>query len=90
MDSALKYGGHRTISSKSGLTGQSAKQLADAYTAATKRPWTQPIGFVHALFEVAVDVLKRSKAIDPKSILDAITIDRLQVDRGTRDWSGQQ
>ena len=58
---------------KSGLTGQSAKQLADSYTAATKRPWTQPIGFVHALFEVAVDVLKRSKAIDPKSILDAIT-----------------
>ena len=35
---------------KSGLTGHSAEQLAEAYTAATKRPWTQPIGFVHALF----------------------------------------
>jgi branched-chain amino acid transport system substrate-binding protein len=28
---------------KSGLTGQSAQQLTDAYTDATKRPWTQPI-----------------------------------------------
>ena len=41
---------------KSGLTGQSCKQLADAYVAATKRPWSQPIGFQHALFEVAIDV----------------------------------
>jgi branched-chain amino acid transport system substrate-binding protein len=27
---------------------------------ATKKQWTQPIGFAHALFEVAADVLKRS------------------------------
>ena len=43
---------------KSSLTGQSAKQLADAYTAATKKQWTQPIGFIHSLFEVATDVLQ--------------------------------
>ena len=47
---------------KSSLTGDSAKSLCDAYTASTKRPWTQPIGFKHALFEVAIDVLKRAKA----------------------------
>src|ERR1700722_7861283 len=57
---------------KSSLTGQSAQQLTDAYTAATKRPWTQPIGFQHALFEVGIDVLKRSKSLEPKAILDAI------------------
>ena len=45
---------------KSSLTGQSAKALADAYQKATGKQWTQPIGFVHALFELAVDVLKRS------------------------------
>ena len=45
---------------KSSLTGMSAKELADAYQAATKKQWTQPIGFIHALFEVAVDVLKRT------------------------------
>ena len=27
---------------KSGLTGQSARELTDAYTKATNRPWTQP------------------------------------------------
>jgi hypothetical protein len=42
---------------KSGLTGQSAKELCGAYEHSTGRPWTQPIGFQHALFEVAIDVL---------------------------------
>ena len=65
---------------KSGLTGQSASELTDAYVTATKRPWTQPIGFQHALFEVAIDVLKRSKTLEPKAILDADHRDRLQVD----------
>ena len=46
---------------KSSLTGMSAKQLADAYEAATKKQWTQPIGFIHSLFEVAIDVLKRTE-----------------------------
>src|SRR6188768_716147 len=45
---------------KSGLTGQSCQQLTDAYTKVSNRPWTQPIGFQHALFEVAIDVLKRT------------------------------
>ncbi|MBV9631297.1 MAG: ABC transporter substrate-binding protein, partial [Xanthobacteraceae bacterium] len=30
---------------KSGLTGQTAQQFCDAYTAATGKQWTQPIGF---------------------------------------------
>jgi branched-chain amino acid transport system substrate-binding protein len=45
---------------KSSLTGMSAGDLAKAYTQATGKPWTQPIGFAHALFEVAVDSLRRS------------------------------
>ncbi|MCB2051316.1 MAG: ABC transporter substrate-binding protein [Novosphingobium sp.] len=44
----------------SSLTGQNAKALADGYTEATGRQWTQPIGFAHALLEVAADALKRS------------------------------
>lgn len=73
---------------KSGLTGQSAQALTDAYTKATSRPWTQPIGFVHALFEVAIDVLKRSKSTDPKSILDAITATNYQSIVGPIHWTG--
>ena len=49
---------------KSSLTGQSARELAAAYEQATGKQWTQPIGFVHALFEVAVDVLKRTPQIE--------------------------
>jgi branched-chain amino acid transport system substrate-binding protein len=74
---------------KSGLTGQSAAQLAEAYTAATKRPWTQPIGFQHALFEVAIDTLKRAKAVDPKSILAALTATDYKSIVGPIKWSGQ-
>jgi branched-chain amino acid transport system substrate-binding protein len=57
---------------KSSLTGQSAQQYCDAYTKATNRQWTQPIGFKHAVLEVAIDVLKRAKKLDPKAIRDAI------------------
>lgn len=46
---------------KSSINGLSARQVADKYEADTKKQWTQPIGFSHALFEVAVDVLKRTQ-----------------------------
>jgi branched-chain amino acid transport system substrate-binding protein len=75
---------------KSGLTGQSARELTDAYTRATNRPWTQPIGFKHALFEVAIDVLKRAKNLgDPKSILEAITATNYASIVGPVRWAGQ-
>jgi branched-chain amino acid transport system substrate-binding protein len=74
---------------KSGLTGQSARQLTDAYVNATKRPWTQPIGYQHALFEVAIDVLKRAKSVDPKSILDAIIATDYHSIVGPVHWTGR-
>lgn len=75
---------------KSGLTGQSARQLTDAYMRATRRPWTQPIGYQHALFEVAIDILKRAKNLsDPRSILEAITTTRYQSIVGPVQWTGQ-
>jgi branched-chain amino acid transport system substrate-binding protein len=58
---------------KSSLSGVSAGALARAYSQATGRPWTQPIGFAHALFEVAIDSLKRSAdARDPAANVAAI------------------
>jgi branched-chain amino acid transport system substrate-binding protein len=74
---------------RSGLTGQSAQQLTDAYTGATRRPWSQPIGYQHALFEVAIDVLKRAKSIEPKSILDAIVTTDYSSIVGPVHWAGQ-
>ena len=74
---------------KSGLTGQSAKELAAAYEKGTNRPWTQPIGFQHALFEVAIDTLKRAKSLDPKAIRDSIVATDYQSIVGPVKWTGQ-
>jgi branched-chain amino acid transport system substrate-binding protein len=74
---------------KSGLTGQSARELTDAYVKATNRPWTQPIGFQHALFEVAIDVLKRAKTLDPKGILASIVATDYKSMVGPVKWSGK-
>jgi branched-chain amino acid transport system substrate-binding protein len=58
---------------RSSLDGRSASEFAADYTRATGRPWTQPMGFRHALFEVAADVLRRSADIDdPGAIRNAI------------------
>ena len=73
---------------KSSLTQASAKQLADDYTKATGKPWTQPIGFVHAMFEVAADALKRAGGVDDKqAVADAIKATKLDTIVGPLDWS---
>jgi branched-chain amino acid transport system substrate-binding protein len=72
----------------SSLTRQSAKALADAYEAGTKKQWTQPIGFAHALFEVAADALKRSKSPAAKDVRDAVLATQLNTVVGPVKWGG--
>jgi branched-chain amino acid transport system substrate-binding protein len=38
---------------KSSLNGQTARQLADGFTAATGKQWTQALGSIYSLFEIA-------------------------------------
>jgi branched-chain amino acid transport system substrate-binding protein len=72
----------------SSLTGQSSAALAQAYTDATGRQWTQPIGFIHSLFEVAADVLKRSgNPTDNVAVRDAIKATKMETIVGPVDWS---
>jgi branched-chain amino acid transport system substrate-binding protein len=74
---------------KSSLTGVTAKTLADAYEGATHKQWTQPIGFVHALFEIATDVLKRTPQLgDAKAVLAAIAATNLDTVVGKVAWNG--
>ncbi|MEQ1805649.1 MAG: ABC transporter substrate-binding protein [Burkholderiaceae bacterium] len=73
----------------SSLTKQSAKALADAYEAGAKKQWTQPIGFAHALFEVAADALKRSKSVAAKDVRDAVAATSLNTVVGSVKWGGQ-
>ncbi|UPJ46395.1 ABC transporter substrate-binding protein [Bradyrhizobium sp. 200] len=73
---------------KSSLSGMSARDLAAAYESATKKQWTQPIGFAHALFEVAVDVLKRAPDRDAKAIAATIAATNLDTVVGKVQWGG--
>tara|TARA_R110002020_G_scaffold16871_39_gene59683 strand:- start:2582 stop:3853 length:1272 start_codon:yes stop_codon:yes gene_type:complete len=87
LSSEIWWSPHHPFSSS--LTDQTAGELCAAYTDGTGRPWTQPIGFKHALFEVAFDVLKRSEDIAPDAILEAISSTDLATIVGPVNWSGQ-
>jgi branched-chain amino acid transport system substrate-binding protein len=72
----------------SSLTGASAADLAGGYSAATGRPWTQPIGFKHALFEVVADVVRRAEDLeDSQAIVAAIANTNLDTIVGSVNWS---
>ncbi|MBZ5665046.1 MAG: ABC transporter substrate-binding protein [Acidobacteriia bacterium] len=74
---------------KSELTGQNSAELCGAYEDATKRQWTQPLGFRYALFEVALNVLNRCKNIDaPLAIRDAICTTDYNSVVGHIAWKG--
>jgi branched-chain amino acid transport system substrate-binding protein len=61
----------------------SSAELAAGFTAATGRQWTQPIGFIHSLFEFAVDTLKRAAdPTDPAAIVESISKVDLQTITG--------
>ena len=68
-----------------------AGELAQEYTRATGRQWTQPIGFVHALFEVAADVLRRAGDVsDRQALVDAIKATSLNTIVGRVSWAKSQ
>ncbi|MEZ5724106.1 MAG: ABC transporter substrate-binding protein [Paracoccaceae bacterium] len=72
----------------SSLTGVSSADLAAGYTEATGRPWTQPIGFKHALFEVVADVVARAEDLeDPDAILAAIAATDVGTIVGPVNWA---
>ncbi|MDK1387743.1 ABC transporter substrate-binding protein [Sinorhizobium sp. 8-89] len=75
---------------KSSLTGESSAEIAGNFTKATNRPWTQPIGFAHALFELAVDVMKRAAdPTDGDAVAEAIAATRLDTLVGPIAWDGK-
>ena len=72
---------------KSSLTGETAQALADSYVKASGKPWTATLGFSHAIFEVALDVVKRAKDLSSAdSILEAIVATDVQTIVGPVNW----
>jgi branched-chain amino acid transport system substrate-binding protein len=73
----------------SSLTKQSAKSLAAAYEKDMKKQWTQPIGFAHALFEVAASTLSRAKSLKNADVRDALARTDLASVVGPIRWGGK-
>jgi len=72
----------------SSLTGASSQQIADAWQAQANKQWSPPLGWLHALFEVAVDAIKRSgNPFDAASLRDALKATQLQTVVGQVDFA---
>ncbi|MEM9443681.1 MAG: ABC transporter substrate-binding protein, partial [Pseudomonadota bacterium] len=51
--------------------------------------WTQPLGFVHSLFEIVVDVVKRVDSVnDADEVAEAIAATELDTIVGPIKWDG--
>jgi branched-chain amino acid transport system substrate-binding protein len=74
----------------SSLLGASSAEVAAAYTEATGNQWTQPIGFAHALFEVAVATLVAAGSTDKAAVRDAIKALSVDTVVGTVDWTSAE
>ncbi|AHD11897.1 ABC transporter substrate-binding protein [Phaeobacter gallaeciensis] len=71
----------------SSLTGESSADLAAGFEAAAKRQWTQPVGFTHALFEVAANAIQRTEdPTDGDALAEAIASTDLNTVVGHIGW----
>jgi|TARA_B110000503_G_scaffold440_1_gene648 branched-chain amino acid transport system substrate-binding protein len=74
----------------SSLTRQSAREIAEGYTTETGRQWTQPIGFIHALFELAADAMGRtSDTSDGDKIAEAVAASQINSVVGRIAFDGK-
>ena len=74
---------------RSSLNGISARDYAAKFSASTGRPWTQVIGFIHALLEVAVDAIKRTDdPTDAEALTEALAATNLETIVGKIAWPG--
>jgi len=75
---------------KSSITGQTGQEIAAIWETEQKREWTQPLGYSHALLEVAIDVLKRSSnPLDREANRDALVATDLTTVVGRINFSGK-
>lgn len=73
---------------RSTLTGQVSRDVADEWEAETNRQWTQPLGYSHAIWEVTLDILKRSSnPLDRASNREAMVATNMETLIGKVDFS---
>jgi branched-chain amino acid transport system substrate-binding protein len=72
----------------SSLDGTTATAFADGYKTSTGQQWTQPMGFLYAIFEIAVAALKSaSDPTDSQSVASAIGSLKGQAITGAYDFT---
>ena len=72
---------------KSSVTGQTAAELAQGWTDATGKQWTQPIGFVEALYEVLAAAVQSAGGTDKEAIAKALSTLKVDTIVGPLDWT---
>ncbi len=73
---------------KSSLDGTTAAAFADGYKTSTGQQWTQPMGFLYAIFEIAVAALKAaSDPTDAQAVASAIGSLKGQAITGDYDFT---
>jgi branched-chain amino acid transport system substrate-binding protein len=73
---------------KSSLTGQTAQQLGDAFTAETGKQWTQALGSIYSLFEIAKNALAAvSDPHDRKAVAQALRTMKYEGMSGPLDFT---
>ena len=73
---------------KSSLTGQTAKQLSDAFSASTGKQWTQALGSIYSLFEIAVQAFTSvSDPKDRKAVAAALQAMKITGMSGSLDFT---
>lgn len=71
----------------SSLTGESARDIATGFMQSTGKQWTPPLGFVHALFELAVDIMQRVDALgEAEAVRDSLLATDLDTVVGNISW----
>jgi len=75
---------------RSSLTGETARELCEAWSKETGKPWTQPIGFKYAAFEIAFDSLSRAGSLDREKIRLAVASTDLDTIVGHIKYNDKQ
>jgi branched-chain amino acid transport system substrate-binding protein len=70
----------------SSLTGQTSRELADAYEQATNVQASMALGFRHSLLGVAIAALKKTHGLDPTSVRNAVRDNKVDSIVGPIDF----
>ena len=73
---------HPSYPFKSSLTGESGKELADAYESSSGKQWTAPLGGLYGGYEIVADVLKRAQTLDKETVRKAFAATNLNTIQG--------